>query len=123
MFDIFGPITIAYLLNIILSFVIIFMERKDSTATLAWLLVLLLFPGVGFFLYLLLSQNFSRKKLFTMKANAQRTFGDFLKVQQENFNSGKLVFKDKNIETHRDIIMMCKFLLMAMKNLKSCLNA
>jgi len=89
MFDIFGPITIAYLLNIILSFVIIFMERKDSTATLAWLLVLLLFPGVGFFLYLLLSQNFSRKKLFTMKANAQRTFGDFLKVQQENFNSGR----------------------------------
>ncbi len=109
MFDIFGPITIAYLLNIILSFVIIFMERKDSTATLAWLLVLLLFPGVGFFLYLLLSQNFSRKKLFTMKANAQRTFGDFLKVQQENFNSGKLVFKDKNIETHRDIIKMNLF--------------
>jgi len=44
-----------------------------------------------------------------MKANAQRTFGDFLKVQQENFNSGKLVFKDKNIETHRDIIKMNLF--------------
>ena len=109
MFDTFGAITIAYLLNIVLSFVIIFMERKDSTATLAWLLVLLMLPGVGFFLYLLLSQNFSRKKLFTMKANAKRTFGDFLRVQQENFSSGKLVFKDKNIEDHRDIIKMNLF--------------
>ncbi len=109
MFDTFGAITVAYLLNIVLSFVIIFMERKDSTATLAWLLVLLMLPGVGFFLYLLLSQNFSRKKLFTMKANAKRTFGDFLRVQQENFSSGKLVFKDKNIEDHRDIIKMNLF--------------
>ena len=98
MFDVFGPITIAYLLNIILSFVIIFMERKDPTATLAWLLVLLALPGIGFFLYLLLSQNFSRKKLFTMKINAKRSFGDFLKVQQENFNS------DKKVEGIIDII-------------------
>ena len=109
MFDVFGPITLTYLLNIILAFAVIFLERKDPTATLAWVLVLLVLPGIGFFLYLFLSQNFSRKKLFTMKINAKRTFGDFLKIQQENFTSGKLVFKDSNIEPHRDIIKMNLF--------------
>lgn len=108
-YNILGANIAAYLLNIILVFVIIFLERKDPTATLAWLLVLLLFPGVGFILYLFLSQNFSRKKLFKMKANAQRTFGDFLNTQQDDFNSGKLVFKDRKMETHRDIIKMNLF--------------
>lgn len=108
-FNIFEPLFITYLINIFLAFVIIFLERKDPTATLAWLLVLLLFPGVGFILYLFLSQNFSRKKLFKMKANAQRTFGDFLRTQQEGFNSGKLAIKDKSVENHRDIIKMNLF--------------
>jgi cardiolipin synthase len=100
---------ISYLLNIVLAFVIIFLERKDPTATLAWLLVLFIFPGIGFILYVFLSQNFSRKKLFNMKANAQRTFGDFLNIQQDDFNSGKLVIKDKSIKEHKDIIKMNLF--------------
>jgi cardiolipin synthase len=108
-YNVLGANIIAYLINIILAFVIIFLERKDPTATLAWLLVLLLFPGVGFILYLFLSQNFSRKKLFRMKANAQRTFGDFLNTQQEDFNSGKLVFKDRKMEAHKDVIKMNLF--------------
>ncbi len=99
----------SYFLNIILVFVIIFLERKDPTATLAWMLVLLLLPGVGFILYLFLSQNFSRKRLFKMKANAQRTFGNFLHIQQKDFNSGKLVFKDEKMESYRDIIKMNLF--------------
>lgn len=108
-FNKFEPFLISYLLNMALAFVIIFLERKDPIATLAWLLVLLLLPGVGFILYLFLSQNFSRKKMFKMKANAQRTFGDFLNIQQEEFNSGKLDFKDKRLETHRDIVKMNLF--------------
>lgn len=112
MFDSFysvEPMIIAYVLNIILSFGIIFLERKDPTATLAWLLVLMIFPGVGFVLYVLLSQNFSRKKLFNMKANAQKTFGSFLARQQEEFNSGKLIIRDKSVVEHKDIIKMNLF--------------
>ena len=45
-------------------FSLIFIERKDPTTTWAWLLILLLIPGVGFIVYLLLGQNLSRQKIF-----------------------------------------------------------
>ncbi len=109
MFDLFGSFSIIYLINIAIAVVVIFLERKDPTATLAWVLVLLIFPGVGFLFYLLLSQNFSRKKLFTMKIYAKKTFGDYIRVQQRLFNSGELVYNDKNTEAFKDLIKMNLF--------------
>ena len=53
--------------NIICSFSLIFIERKEPTTTWAWLLIMLLLPGVGFLIYLLLGQNLSRERLFKAK--------------------------------------------------------
>jgi cardiolipin synthase len=92
-----------------MAMIVIFLERKDPTATLAWVLVLLIFPGFGFLLYLLLAQNFSRKQLFIMKVYAKKTFGDYIKVQKELFSTGGLVFNDKNIEIYKDLIKMNLF--------------
>ena len=55
------------LINILLAVVIIFVERKDVNTTLTWLMVLLLLPVLGFFLYLLFGQNLSRHKIFKLK--------------------------------------------------------
>ena len=55
------------LVNMISVFSLIFIERKDPTTTWAWLLILLLIPGVGFIVYLLLGQNLSRQKIFREK--------------------------------------------------------
>lgn len=109
MFDFFSSVSLIYLINIAMAVVVIFLERKDPIATLAWVLVLLIFPGFGFVFYLLLAQNFSRKKLFTMKIYAKKTFGDYIKVQQNLFNTGALVFNDKNTEEFKDLIKMNLF--------------
>lgn len=109
MIDLFNSISLIYVVNICMAMIIIFLERKDPTATLAWVLVLLIFPGVGFLLYLLLSQNFSRKQLFIMKIYAKKSFGDYLRIQKELFNSGGLKFNDKNIENYKDLIKMNLF--------------
>lgn len=109
MFDVFSLISLIYIVNFTMAAVVIFLERKDPTATLAWVLVLLILPGVGFIFYLLLSQNFSRKKLFTMKIYAKKTFGDYIRVQQKLFNTGVLVFHDKSVERFRDLIKMNLF--------------
>lgn len=109
MSDLFGSISIIYIINIVMAVIIIFLERKDPTATLAWVLVLVVFPGVGFVFYLLLSQNFSRKRLFSMKIYAKKTFGDYISVQQNLFNSGGLVLNDKSIDNFRDLIKMNLF--------------
>ncbi|NLJ58335.1 MAG: cardiolipin synthase [Tissierellia bacterium] len=107
--EVFNSISLIYIINICMAMVILFLERKDPTATLAWILVLFVFPGIGFFLYLLLSQNFSRKQLFIMKIHARKSFGDYLRVQRELFNSGSVVFNDKNIENYKDLIKMNLF--------------
>lgn len=98
-----------YVLNLLLAIVIIFLERKDPTATLAWILVLLILPGIGFVLYILLSQNFSRKKLFAMKILEKKRYGDILKKQQEAYNSGELKINDPKIYPYKDIIKMNLF--------------
>ena len=109
MFEFLSSFSFILVINILLALAIIFLERKDPRATLAWVLVLILLPGFGFVLYLLLSQNFSRKKLFSKKLNARRTFGNFLKLQQEEFNLGILEFNNQEVEEHREIIKMNLF--------------
>ncbi|HBC32292.1 MAG TPA: cardiolipin synthase, partial [Clostridiales bacterium] len=107
--ELFNSITLIYIVNICMVMIVIFLERKDPTATLAWVLVLLIFPGFGFLLYLLLAQNFSRKQLFIMKIYAKKSFGDYINVQKELFSTGGLIFNDKNIENYKDLIKMNLF--------------
>lgn len=64
----FSLSTLALILNIFLGFLLIFFERHNPTVTLAWLMVLVILPIVGFVLYLLLGQNLNRKKIFDVKA-------------------------------------------------------
>ena len=58
--------------NIIFSFSLIFMERKEPTTTWAWLLIMILIPGLGFIVYILLGQNLSRERLFKEKKEVDR---------------------------------------------------
>ena len=48
-------------MNIVFSFSLIFIERKDPTTTWAWLLIMILLPGIGFIIYLLFMKNKERK--------------------------------------------------------------
>lgn len=59
--------TLFLLANILFSFSLIFIERKDPTTTWAWLLIFILLPGLGFIIYMLLGQNLSRQKIFKQK--------------------------------------------------------
>ncbi len=47
--------------------VVIFLESKNSSKTVAWLLILFIFPVVGFILYIFLGQNIRKKYKFRKK--------------------------------------------------------
>jgi len=51
-----------------LIIVIIFDKRKNPTSTMSWVLVLILLPGLGFLLYLFLGQDWTKRRLFSLKA-------------------------------------------------------
>jgi cardiolipin synthase len=59
--------TIVLYANIILAFVIIFLSRKNTSTTWAWVLVLMFIPVLGFILYLFLGQDTRRIKIFIQK--------------------------------------------------------
>ena len=84
-------IVMIILLNIISALSLIFIERKEPTTTWAWLIILLILPGIGFILYLLLGQNLSRQKIFREKKIADK------------IKSYKLRDKEKAVDYHKDI--------------------
>ena len=54
-------------INLILSVVIVFFQRRDPKAVWTWLLALYFVPIFGFFLYLLLCQDYHKNKMFRVK--------------------------------------------------------
>jgi len=59
--------TAIIILNIIFIILLIFFERKDPTATWAWLLILTLIPVLGFILYLFFGVTPKKRKLYQKK--------------------------------------------------------
>lgn len=61
-------------LNLIMSIaalfiaILIFFENRHPATTITWLLVLILFPLIGFVLYFLIGRNYRKKKMFKQKA-------------------------------------------------------
>lgn len=61
-------ISLLFIIDLSCSISIIFVEKRDTTTTWAWLLILSIFPFAGFILYLLFGQNISKEKIFNKKA-------------------------------------------------------
>ncbi|MDR0690970.1 MAG: cardiolipin synthase [Streptococcaceae bacterium] len=82
------PISVL-ILNILLSIMIVFREKKPSASTWAWILVLSFIPIVGFFLYLLLGRGLSRIRLFDLQIQKKIGMMEELAKQQESMRSGE----------------------------------
>ena len=89
------------LINIISAMSLIFIERKEPTTTWAWLIILLIFPGVGFLIYLLFGQNLSRQKIFREKKIADKLKATELK--NNNHTSEEESYQNENF---KDLVLM-----------------
>lgn len=54
-------------INLILSVVIVFFQRRDPKAVWTWLLILYFVPVFGFFFYLIFAQDYRKSKMFRIK--------------------------------------------------------
>lgn len=97
---------ILFVINLILAFTIIFLERKEPSATLAWLLVLFLIPGVGIVLYAAFSQNISRQKIFTIYENEEMVVSSALRKQHQALDRGTFPFVNSCGEKWRELIRL-----------------
>ena len=69
--------------NLILTFIIIFMERKQPSSTYAWLMFLWIFPIIGFLFYIMFSQKFSSRRIYKFRAQQIREVKEEVTAQAE----------------------------------------
>lgn len=93
-----------FFLNIILSLIIIFRERKSTSATWSWLFVVNIVPIFGFILYILIGRGISHYRIFKDRkqfqlgyekqiANATKAYSDpnFMEKMRKNHAIGQLI--------------------------------
>ena len=83
---------VLFIINIILAFVIIFLERKSPSATAAWIMLLFALPVFGLLCYVVLSQNIARQKIFKLSPSEYKAITTALKTQMKDMNEGNFDF-------------------------------
>lgn len=95
-----------YAINIIIALTIIFLERKNPAATLAWIMILFLLPGIGILFYFLLSQNIARKKIFRLTRDEERLLTSSLEKQTRAIETGTYEFTKYEADLWKDLIRL-----------------
>ena len=85
-------ITVLYIFNIIASLLIIFVERKRPSATMAWVMILFILPGAGLVLYIISSQLLARYKLSSLSSSMVNRDNPFLMGQKQQLCEGRFRF-------------------------------
>ena len=84
-------------INLILSIVIVFFQRRDPKAVWTWLLILYFVPVFGFFFYLIFAQDYHKSKMFRIKEVEDRLRASAR--QQEGFMKQDLLYLDDPLAT------------------------
>ncbi|QIB70705.1 cardiolipin synthase [Aminipila butyrica] len=99
-------IAVLFVMNMIIACTIIFLERKNPSATLAWIMILFLLPGVGIIFYFFFSQNLSRKKIFKLTRSEEEAIGKSLQRQIDEMKRGEHVFTTGAAQCWSDLIRL-----------------
>lgn len=91
-------------INIFLSIIIVFFQRRDPASVWGWLLVLNCIPIVGFILYLLIGQNLHKNKLFKTK-EIEDKINSAISNQEEIITSDPASLLADDYEDYRQMVM------------------
>lgn len=100
--------TIIYAVNFLIAIFIIFYDRnkRSSSATFAWIMVLFLLPVAGLALYLLFSQNITKYKVSKMNQYEQIQADDELNTQEKEISEGAFPFANVTEEKWKSLIRL-----------------
>lgn len=99
-------ITVLSVVNLIIALTIIFLERKDPSATLAWIMILFLVPVAGIIFYFLFSQNIARQRIFRLTKYEKSVIDQALSWQIQDMQNGEFVFVNSEAEKWRSMIRL-----------------
>lgn len=112
---------ILFILNALVSIVVIILERKNPEKTIAWLLILVIFPPFGLFFYVFLGRNWKKHRLHdgtsvkledlvyeAMKDIKDHSFYPLIELLSKNSESP--LFSDNSIKIFKDGTEKFKYL-------------
>lgn len=99
-------ITGLFLVNLIIALTIIFLERKNPSATLAWIMILFLVPVAGIIFYFLFSQNIARQRIFRLNKYEEAVISASLNEQISSIEQGAVIFTNPESKKWHDMIRL-----------------
>lgn len=99
-------IDVVITLNTIATVIIVFREKRDISATWAWLLVLLLLPIAGFLLYLFAGRKLSHRKIFNLKAQERLGIAQIVANQKLQFDDNELLPANQVTNAARELVRL-----------------
>jgi len=93
-------------INILLSLVIVFFQRRSPQTVWTWLLLLYFIPILGFVLYLLIGQDFHKSRMFKAK-EIEGEIKYAVRRQEETIYRRRLRLTNPAVARYRDLILRC----------------
>ncbi|MCK1997158.1 cardiolipin synthase [Psychrobacillus psychrodurans] len=94
------------ILNISLAIALIFLERRDASATWAWILVLFFIPILGFGIYLLFGRKLRKKTLFRWEGKNKIGIDKLIEFQMEAIEDDSFDFRLDDAMHYKELIVM-----------------
>ena len=92
------------IINILLSLIIVFFERRSPQAVWTWLLLLYFIPIVGFILYLIIGQDYHKNKMFKAK-EIEGELKYAVRRQEETIYHRQLKMTSPALNRVRDLVL------------------
>lgn len=93
-----------WFINVILSIVIVFFQRKDPKSVWAWLLLLYFIPVLGFVFYLLIGTDTHKQRMFRIK-EIEDQLNQAIRQQENALNQIKKLPHHTDISGYEDLIL------------------
>lgn len=99
-------LTSIIVLNILLGFVIVFLERRSVSSTWAWLMILAFIPILGFILYVVLGQNLRRRSIFRWDKQVHTFIRNKAAKQKRAIRDGDFSFLTPAARQQHELVYM-----------------
>ena len=89
--------------NILLSIIMVFFQRRDPQTLWTWLLVLYFLPIVGFVLYLFIGQDMHKSKMFRVK-EVEDALNQSIRGNEKELISEQFMPTSRGLTEYRDMV-------------------
>lgn len=90
-------------INFILAFTVIFLERRDASTTWAWIMVLFFIPILGFILYLIFGRKLSNRYKFKWDTKRKHGVEKEVEAQLEKIEENQFTYKQEVLKEYQDL--------------------